>query len=71
MATDGTWVLQDSKPSLHPPNEQPEQGSELTEVQLEQIRNIVTEALDKHLEEYVHSETPLTVAERDEEDAQR
>ena len=70
FATDGSFILQDSKPSLHPPNEQPEQGSELTEVQLEQIRNIVTEALDKHLDEYRHEETPLTMAERDEETAQ-
>ena len=34
-----------------------------TPAQLEQIRNIVTEAIDKHLEEYEHPEKKVSVEE--------
>ena len=35
------------------------------------IKRLIAEAIDQHLEDYMHSETPLTVAERDEETAQK
>ena len=42
------------------------------EIDLKEIMdNKIAEALDQHLEDYMHSETPLTVAERDEETAQQ
>lgn len=46
-ATDGSFVLQDSKPSLHPPSEEPQQNETLTEAQEIAIKELIRKVVQE------------------------
>jgi hypothetical protein len=69
-ATDGSFILQDSKPSLLPPSEQsvPEDFTEAQEIIINtMIERKIAEAIDKLLDDYDIHEKPLLNEEREED----
>jgi len=50
LATDGSWILQDSKPSLHPPSE-----IEEPDEYLEKIQKLIEKRLKEHEESSYHA----------------
>ena len=45
LATDGTWILQDSKPTLHLPQDADKEDGPFTEAQENRVREIIKQGI--------------------------